>query len=132
MEPIEFMWTALGSLRLLSRMGLGAYFLFQGLNAWFKFRAIPAPQPALQSFLSEFAKVKGFMAGIKISQVIFGLSLLLGQQIGLSLLGLGVLITGISLLQWQLNQNPKFVVYLVSFYLVTLVLHGQEILNLLL
>lgn len=128
----EELWMLVGLLRVILRVGLGGYFLLQGLNAWFNFFKIPQPLPALQKFLIEFAKVKGFLQGVKLAQVLLGLSLVFGLVVGLSLLGLGILIFGICLLQWQLNHNRKLVFYLAGLYLVTLLLHTREILNLLL
>lgn len=124
---MEDFFIAVGVARFASRILLGGYFLFQGLNGFFAWVPVPKPQPLLAQFLSSWASLPALMRGAKCLQILCGLLLLINQSTGLALIALGGLVFGITQLQWHLNQNRKLAAGIGLSYLVTLVLHLSEI-----
>jgi hypothetical protein len=123
---MEEVWLVLGVLRFLSRIALGGFFLFQGVNAFWGWVKIPEPSPKLAHFLSVLTSIPYLMTLIKVSQILCGLFLIIGHAVGLSLFVLGIQIYGIFQLQRLFNHNTPFAIKLALFYLVTLFLHFRE------
>ena len=124
---MDDIWVIIGALRYLTRLSLGGYFLFQGLNAFVGWVKIPTPHPALAQFLSVFSSVPGFMLAVKVGQIVSGIGLILGEAVGLCLLILGIHVFGIFQLQWHFNHNKRLALGLGFFYLVTVFLHIREV-----
>jgi len=126
-NPMDIFWLMIGIVRVVTRVGLGAFFIFHGLNAFLNWVPIPEPRKELAHFLSVFFSVPTFMTAVKLGQIVAGAGLLLGVGIGVSLLALGVLVFGIVQLQCHLNDNKRLSIQIALFYLVTLILHFREI-----
>ncbi|MCS6837952.1 MAG: DoxX family membrane protein [Bdellovibrionaceae bacterium] len=118
--------------QLISRWCLGGYFLFNGLNYYLKIWDIPKPTEDLKQFLDQITRVTPIWLAIKWSQIIFGFLLVIGFALGLALVVFGVLVFGITSVQWYLNKNKRFSVLLGIGYAIFALLHWEDLADMLL
>ena len=111
-----------------SRFVLGAQLAFAGLNGFFHWIPIPPSSPVIDQFSKAMIDSKFIMPLVKICEITFGLLLVAGLFVPLSLIVLGpivLLITGLHL--WH-NEKPWGVCLPITLpYLIALALNFDSL-----
>lgn len=105
--------------------------VFSGLNSLFHWVKIPPSGPVIDKFVEACTETKFIMPTVKTIEILFGLFLILGFLVPVSLVMFApvmVVITGLHLLH---NPKPWSILGLYTFpYIVLLIMHGESILRL--
>lgn len=108
----------------------GLQMVFWGLNGFFSWIKIPPASPAMEMFIQACIESRFIMPSVKTIEILFGVFLLIGFAVPLSLMIFAPLLFVITGL--HVFNNPKPWGVLLSFtlpYGVLLLLHGGAILR---